>query len=199
MQYIGKSKIGKLSAKKGKIYAQIRLPSQLAYTIGEIADIFETERNGKRAFLLVTKQSVLDNDIVLQPKQKVVKPDDETEYNRRFKALESEINKLKSLLLLNQHQILHENQKGDEPEWARPDRTGDLRHVKAGNSAFLVAFSNFFALFSFTFGTFLPRDYHLSDRRTLVHAIHPQIDTGDKKQAIYNLFAAYIRTIPLEE
>ena len=144
MQYIGKSKIGKLSAKKGKIYAQIRLPSQLAYTIGEIADIFETERNGKRAFLLVTKQSVLDNDIVLQPKQKVVKPDDETEYNRRFKALESEINKLKSLLLLNQHQILHENQKGDEPEWARPDRTGDLRHVKAGNSAFLVAFSNFF-------------------------------------------------------
>ena len=78
-------------------------------------------------------------------------------------------------------------------------RTGDLRHVKAGNSAFLAAFSNFFALFSFIFGTFLPRDYHLSDTRTLVHAIHPQIDTGDEKQAIYNLFAAYIRTIPLEE
>jgi hypothetical protein len=32
-----------------------------------------------------------------------------------------------------------------------------------------------------------------------VQAIHPQTDTGDKKQAIYKLFAAYIHTIPLEE
>jgi hypothetical protein len=32
-----------------------------------------------------------------------------------------------------------------------------------------------------------------------VQATHPQIHTGDKKQAIYNLFAAYIHTIPLEE
>jgi hypothetical protein len=32
-----------------------------------------------------------------------------------------------------------------------------------------------------------------------VQAIHHQTDTGDKKQAIYNLFAAYIHTIPLEE
>jgi hypothetical protein len=32
-----------------------------------------------------------------------------------------------------------------------------------------------------------------------VQAIHPQTDTGDLKQALYNLFAAYIHTIPLEE
>jgi hypothetical protein len=32
-----------------------------------------------------------------------------------------------------------------------------------------------------------------------VQAIHPHIDTCDKKQAIYNLFAAYFHTIPLEE
>jgi hypothetical protein len=32
-----------------------------------------------------------------------------------------------------------------------------------------------------------------------VQAIHPQINTGDKRQAIYSLFAAYIHTIPLEE
>jgi hypothetical protein len=32
-----------------------------------------------------------------------------------------------------------------------------------------------------------------------VQAIHPQTDTGDKKQPIYNLFAAYMHTIPLEE
>jgi hypothetical protein len=32
-----------------------------------------------------------------------------------------------------------------------------------------------------------------------VQAIHPPINKGDKKLAIYNLFAAYILTIPLEE
>ena len=29
--------------------------------------------------------------------------------------------------------------------------------------------------------------------------MHPQTHTGDKKQALYNLFAAYIHTVPLEE
>jgi hypothetical protein len=32
-----------------------------------------------------------------------------------------------------------------------------------------------------------------------VQAIHSHTDMGDRKQAIYNLFAAYIHTIPLEE
>jgi hypothetical protein len=32
-----------------------------------------------------------------------------------------------------------------------------------------------------------------------VQAIHPPTNAGDKKQAIYKLFAAYIHTTPLEE
>jgi len=32
-----------------------------------------------------------------------------------------------------------------------------------------------------------------------VKAIQPQTQTSDKKQALYNLFAAYIQTVPLEE
>jgi len=32
-----------------------------------------------------------------------------------------------------------------------------------------------------------------------VKAIRPQTQTSDKKQALYNLFAAYLRTVPLEE
>jgi hypothetical protein len=32
-----------------------------------------------------------------------------------------------------------------------------------------------------------------------VQAIHNQTDTGDKKQALYNLFAAYLHTVPLSE
>lgn len=101
MRFVGTSKIGRLSAKKGKIYAQIRLPLQLAHTIGDIADVFETERDGKRAFLLVTNQHVLDNNMVLQHSEKVVKPGDEIDNDQRFTALESQINELKSLLLLN--------------------------------------------------------------------------------------------------
>jgi hypothetical protein len=121
MRFIGKSKIGRLSAKKGKVYPQIRLPPHLADTIGEIADVFETERNGKRAFLLVTKQSVLDHDVVLQPSEKVVKLYDEIDYYRRFSTLESQINELRSLLLINDSYNLHKNKKGVQCEWARPD------------------------------------------------------------------------------
>jgi hypothetical protein len=31
-----------------------------------------------------------------------------------------------------------------------------------------------------------------------VQVILPQIHTGDKKQTLYNLFAAYVHTMPLE-
>ena len=136
MRYVGKSKVGRLSAKKGKIYPQIRLPPHLADAIGEVADIFETERNGKRAFLIVTQQSVLDGDKVLQHNVKVVKLDDETDYNRRFEALESQISELKSLLLLNESASFHDIKKeapesGFEPE-SEP-RQGVYRenHVKS--------------------------------------------------------------------
>jgi hypothetical protein len=50
-----------------------------------------------------------------------------------------------------------------------------------------------------TFGTFLQSGYHRQCNCTFVQAIHPQINTGDKRRAIYSLFAAYIHTIPLEE
>jgi hypothetical protein len=32
-----------------------------------------------------------------------------------------------------------------------------------------------------------------------VQATRPQTDTGDKKQALHNLFAAYLHTVPLEQ
>jgi len=73
MQHIGKSKIGKLSA-KGIDYPQLRLPLQYANTVGEIADVFETEHEGKQAFLIVTEQSVPKEDTVLKPTEEVLKP-----------------------------------------------------------------------------------------------------------------------------
>jgi len=50
-----------------------------------------------------------------------------------------------------------------------------------------------------TFIAFLQLGYLAGDNDPVVQAIHPQTDTSDKKQAIYNLFAAYIHTIPPEE
>jgi hypothetical protein len=131
MRFVGKSKIGRLSAKKDKVYAQVRLPPQLADTIGEIVDVFETERNGKRAFFLVTKHSLLENHTVLQPGEKVVKPHDDADNDRRFKALESQISELKSSLFLNECDLLHKTKKEDGPNGLGRIRTGDLRHVKA--------------------------------------------------------------------
>jgi hypothetical protein len=45
----------------------------------------------------------------------------------------------------------------------------------------------------------LRREYYPSGKRTFVQAIHSQTYSGDKKQALYNLFAAYIHTAPLGE
>ena len=73
MQHIGKSKIGKISA-KGNDYPQLRLPLQYANTVGEIADVFETEHEGKQAFLIVKEQSVPKEDTVLKPTEEVLKP-----------------------------------------------------------------------------------------------------------------------------
>jgi hypothetical protein len=72
MQRIGKSKIGKLSA-KGNDYPQLRLPLQYANTVGDVADVFETEHEGKQAFLIVTEHSVPKEDKVLKPSEEVLK------------------------------------------------------------------------------------------------------------------------------
>jgi hypothetical protein len=39
--------------------------------------------------------------------------------------------------------------------------------------------------------------YHRQHKTPFVQAIHPPTNTGDKKQTIYNLFAAYVHTVPL--
>src|SRR5665647_328112 len=73
MQHIGKSKIGSLSARKGVSYPQLRLPQQCADVIGDTADIFETESDGKRTFLIVTNQALSNSDTVLKHLHSVLK------------------------------------------------------------------------------------------------------------------------------
>ena len=128
MHYVGTSKIGRLSAKKDKIYAQIRLPPQLTDTIGEIAKIFETKHNGKRAFLLVTNQSVLDDNTVLQHDEKVVKLYTQNDTESRLSALESKIDKLIELNFQNNEPS---DNKSPKNNGLGAIRTPDLRRVKA--------------------------------------------------------------------
>src|SRR5665811_92009 len=99
MQLIGKSKIGSLSARKGVSYPQLRLPQQCADVIGHTADIFETESEGKRAFLIVIDQAMSNGDSVLKQREEVLKPLHKNDANARLSALESEISDLKSCLL----------------------------------------------------------------------------------------------------
>jgi hypothetical protein len=51
----------------------------------------------------------------------------------------------------------------------------------------------------FTFGTFLQLHYHLSDRLSFVQAIYAHHSTAETREDIFNLFAAYVHTVPLEE
>ena len=128
MQHVGKSKIGSLSARKGITYPQLRLPQQCADVIGHTADIFETESEGKRAFLIVIDKAMSNGDSVLKQREEVLKPLHKNDANARLSALESEISDLKSLLLLNESASFHETDKKGGPTEIR---TQDLRRVKA--------------------------------------------------------------------
>jgi hypothetical protein len=75
MEFVGKSKIGRLSA-KGITYPQLRLPKSYSEAIGEIARIFETRHEGKQAFLIVTEHSMPSDDIVLKTNHEILKPCD---------------------------------------------------------------------------------------------------------------------------
>jgi len=124
MQLIGKSKIGKLSA-KGNDYPQLRLPPQYANTVGEVADVFETEHEGKQAFLIVTEHSVPKEDTVLKPSEEVLKPRPHGNLDQCLSALESQIAELQSLLLVNENKKAPQSplfrQSSPKNKWARPD------------------------------------------------------------------------------
>jgi len=94
---------------------------------------------------------MLENDSVLQSEKKVVKPGNQKGTDRRFKALESQISELRSLLFLREGNNLHKNNKEDEPNGLGRIRTGDLRRVKAEALAHKPPFSDRSEVFLDTF------------------------------------------------
>ena len=127
MQLIGKSKIGKLSA-KGNDYPQLRLPKLYFDAVGKTACIYETEHEGRQAFLIVTEHSVPKEDTVLKPSEEVLKQRPLESLDQCLSALESQIAELKSLLLENENQKAPQSplfrQTTPENQWARPDSNG---------------------------------------------------------------------------
>jgi len=126
MQYIGKSKISKLRSKPTIVYPQLHLPKRYFDLIGQTAHFFEIEDiDGAHAFFTITDQTGRERaqpkNLVLKLASEVSKLNCQKDVEERLLELESQINELKSLLLLNESFSLHNNKKEDEHEWARPD------------------------------------------------------------------------------
>ncbi|MGZ4892407.1 MAG: hypothetical protein ACXV2B_09170 [Halobacteriota archaeon] len=96
--------------------------NEIRFATNEEADkgtfvVFETEHNGKQAFLLVTNQSMLENNTVLQSSAEVVRLGHEKDYFQRLQELERGIEELKSTIFNVEPEISIKT----ENEWARRD------------------------------------------------------------------------------
>ena len=94
MQFIGKSKISTLHSKPDVSYPLIRLPQQYKHLIGETAQLFITNHEGKKGFFILLEET--------EDKGKVVKQSLETNLESRLSALESSIKEIKNLLFQNE-------------------------------------------------------------------------------------------------
>ncbi|MGP8011031.1 MAG: hypothetical protein ACLPI9_00915 [Halobacteriota archaeon] len=160
MHYLGKSKVTKLRAKAGVVYPLIRLPKTFADEIGNVAEIFETEQDNRRA-LVVTFNDGAGSSEVIQPDSKVIQllpkviqPDSQNNVESRLSALESQIAELRSLLLKNENQKAPQSplfrQSTPKNQWARPDSNrrpppcegdvtnGLVRRRKCAHNAYLL-------------------------------------------------------------
>jgi len=138
---VGTSKITKLKAKAGIVYPLIRLPKTFADEIGNVAEIFETQHNNRRALLVTFNDGIWPSEVI-QPNSKVIQllpeviqPHCRQDLKARLCELESQIAELKSLLQKNANQkapqspLIH--QSTQKTSGLGRIRTGDLRRVKA--------------------------------------------------------------------
>ena len=116
MQFLCKRKISIHSSTPLHEYPTIRLPRAFKAIAGETASIYVTEDDDKLTF----------NVIIYKKVDKVCANSELSHDENRLAALESQIAQLKSLLLLNEGDCLHNNKKEAKCEWARGD--SNARH-----------------------------------------------------------------------
>jgi len=134
MQLLCTCKIGIHSSTPSHAYPVIRLPREFAPLAGETARIYETERDGKLAFVMTVDKKVA----------KFCANSECNDLDQRLSAIESQIVEIKSLLLT------HEIQKAPQSPLFHQStlktnglgriRTGDLRRVKTEVSEVFAAF-----------------------------------------------------------
>ena len=117
MQYIGKTKIGKVQPNTNSTYPLLRLPQECGEAIGASAHLYEMQVEGKKVFLAVLGDDPKTH--IIQKMYNIIQNDSDDMVKSRLSTLESEIKELKSLLILNECNSIHKNEKEDEPEWAR--------------------------------------------------------------------------------
>lgn len=92
LQLIGKSKVSKMNPKPSITYPFIRLPQECGDVIGNTVGIYETEHEGKRAFLLV-----IGDDTTIS--QRVIQPSDAKNIEKRLSDLENEVRKIRQKVM----------------------------------------------------------------------------------------------------
>jgi hypothetical protein len=148
MRYLAKTKIGKLHPKRSKVYPMIRLPERCLDIVGEIVQIYAIKQNDVSGFLITLEKEARKEESVAQLLAKVAQPRAQNDIRSRLLALELEIRELKLVIQRNESSEDNLNEKGIQKDGLGRIRTGDLRHVKAGNLAFILTFSDRSALFS---------------------------------------------------
>ncbi|MGA2105238.1 MAG: hypothetical protein ABSG06_07580 [Methanoregula sp.] len=88
---IGRSKIGKVTPKPNITYPFARLPQACTDVIGKDVGIYETEHEGKRAFLLV-----MGDDTTLPVN---LQPSDIKDIEKRLSALENDVKEIKQKVM----------------------------------------------------------------------------------------------------
>ena len=113
------------------------MPKACADEIGKTAEIYECENRNYRTLFIAFPKSFDSKEViqlkpkVIQLKPKVIQLNCQKDIEERLLELESEINELKSLLLLNESASFHDTEKRDHESGPAEIRTQDLRRVKA--------------------------------------------------------------------
>ena len=97
-----------MNPKPNITYPFIRLPKECGDVIGNTVGIYETEHEGKRAFLLV-----MGDDTTLPVK--VIQQSDTKCIEKRLSDLEKDIREIKEAILIKAQESTEETPKGKRP------------------------------------------------------------------------------------
>ena len=96
MDYIGRSKVGKINPNPRSAYPLIRLPQQYSDFIGKTPHIFKTEHQGQQALFILFDNGEKTASNIIQSVYNFIHPEAETSVEFRLSALESSIEALES-------------------------------------------------------------------------------------------------------